>query len=298
MLQLPAVLLGLALVLPAPASGDGVEEPAPPPVSAAPPPVARANEPGPCAAGAPLGQVVALTGAAHAQAPGEAPRALACDDRLRACDEVVTAPGASAGILAGDVLLRIGPDARVRVEGSEAAPELFVHRGSVRSSDARAPGAAPVRLTSRDLAASASGADCELETAAGGPSRLCAHAGSVAVQAGAASHTLAAQQCLASLLGDAPTFAAAGAPTLGVEAPGFCAFEVALADALAPGAVAAPGFGGFPDIGPAQDITRDPCDRPGSACAGAASEIPFDDPDPVPGCGAPGVVCGGGPGGD
>jgi len=285
--------LGVALAVPAPMFGDGVEEPTPPPVSAAPPPAPRANEPGPCVGDAPVGQVVAVTGQAEAHAPGQAPRTLACDDVLR-CGEVVTAPGASLGFLSGDVLVRVGGDSQVALNGSEGAPELFVKRGTVRSTDARSAGAAPVRLATRDLAASASGADVELARSAAGPSRLCAYDGSAAVDAGPSARTLGAGQCLATQGGGSASFASAGDPSLGLDAPGFCSFEVALDDQLAPGDVAAPPMFLFPGGDPADDIVRDPCDRPGSGCN---ADFSFDDPDPVPGCGAPGVSCGGNGGG-
>jgi hypothetical protein len=293
MLSLLAV--SLAGVAPGVAFADGVEE-AKPPVSAAPPPVSRANEPGPCVGDAPVGQVVAVAGGAFARAPGRADRALACDDPLRACEELVTTPGSSIAFLSGDVLVRVGGGSRVALDGAEGAPKLFLHDGSVRSTDGRAAGGAPVRLVTRDLAASASGADAELAAGGARPAQLCAFEGSALVEAGASSRSLPAGQCFAAQGGGIASFAAAGAPSLGLEAPGFCAFEVALDDSLAPGDVAAPPLDVFPGGEPANDIARDPCDEPGAGCNGGANGERFDDPDPVPGCDAPGVDCGGGGG--
>jgi hypothetical protein len=286
--SLLAIALAAAALAPSASFADGVAEPAPPPVSAAPPPAPRENAPGPCVGDAPVGQVVAVSGAAHAHAPGQAPRSLACDDALRACEEIVTEPGASLGFLSGDVLVRVGGGSRVALRGSEGAPDLFVHNGSVRSTDGRSAGAAPVRLTTRDLAASAVGADAELDTSASGPSRLCAYDGSAVVEAGASSRTVGAGQCLAAQGGGVASFAAAGDPSLGLDAPGFCAFEVALDDSLAPGDVAAPPVAIFPGGDPAGDIRRDPCDEPGAGCNGGGGGIEFDDPDPVPGGGGSG----------
>jgi hypothetical protein len=209
----------------------------------------------------------------------------------------VTEPGGSIAFLSGDVLVRVGGGSRVALAGSEGAPDLFVHNGSVRTTDGRSAGAAPVKLVTRDLAASASGADAELTTSASGPSRLCAHEGSAVVDAGASSRTLAAGQCLAAQGGGVASFAAASDPALGLEAPGFCSFEVALDDSLSPGDVAAPPLDIFPGGDPASDVPRDPCDEPGAGCNGGSGDGRFDDPDPVPGCGAPGVDCGGGGGG-
>ena len=288
----------IAALAPSAGFADGGEEPKPPPVSAAPPPAPRVNEPGPCVGDAQVGQVVAVSGAAHAQAPGGASRALACDDPLRGCEELVTEPGASLAFLSGDVLVRVGGGSRVALAGSEGAPNLFVHDGSVRTTDGRSAGAAPVKLVTRDLAASASGADAELTTTASGPSQLCAHEGSAVVDAGASSRTLATGQCLAAQSGGVASFAAASDPALGLEAPGFCSFEVALDDSLSPGDVAAPPLDIVPGGDPAGDVPRDPCDEPGAGCNGpAGGDGRFDDPDPVPGCGAPGVDCGGGGGG-
>jgi hypothetical protein len=292
LLKLPLLAVSLAVLAPSLAVADGVEEPARPPVSAAPPPTARANEPGPCVGNAPLGQVVAVTGAANAGG-----RALACDDPLRACEDLVTGPGSSIAFLSGDVLVRVGPDSRVALDGAEGAPKLFLHGGSVRSTDGRAAGAAPVRMVARDLAASASGADAELAAGGARPAQLCAFEGSALVEAGAASRSLSAGQCFAAKDGGIASFAAAAAPSLGLEAPGFCAFEVALDDSLAPGDVAAPPLDVFPGGEPVPDVPRDPCDEPGAGCTGrglAGGDGGFDDPDPVPGCDAPGVDCGGG----
>ena len=288
-LSLTAAALGAALAVPAPVLGDGVGEPAPAPVSAALPPVARTNEPAPCLGEETLGQVVAVSGDVQAVAPGAAPRALGCDAPLR-CEELVTAPGASLSFVSGDVLVRVGGDARVALSGSAGALELFVLRGAVRTTDARAAGAAPLRLVARDLAASAAGADLALEAEAGFPSRLCAYDGRAAVELGARATTLAGAACLEAREDGPVRFAAAG-PALGLEPPGFCAFEVAVVDHLTPLHVAAPDAFPFPGGTPAPDIARGPCDAPGSGCS-AGRDFPFDDPDPVPGCDVPGVSCG------
>jgi hypothetical protein len=292
-LPLLAIALAAGLIAPSPAFCDGAVEPTPPPVSAAPPPPApRAYAPAACVGDAKVGQVVAVTGTAHAQAPGQPPRPLACDGALLACEEIVTAPGASLAFLSGDVLVRVGGDARVTLAGTEQAPDLFVQRGALRSTDGRSVGAAPVQLGSRDLAASASGADAELETKQAGPSRLCAYAGSAAVEVGATSRSLRAGECLAAEGGGVASFAAAGEPTLGLGAAGFCEFEVALDDSLAPGDVAAPPLDFFPAGGVGDDVPRDPCDEPGAGCNGGHNDL-FDDPDPETGCDSPGVECGG-----
>lgn len=292
-LPLLAIALAASLIVPSSAFCDGAVEPTPPPVSAAPPPPApRAYAPAACVSDAKVGVVVAVSGSAHAQAAGQPPRSLACDAALNACEEIVTAPGASLAFLSGDVLVRVGGDSRVALAGAEGTPDLFVQRGSVRSTDGRRAGAAPVQLGSRDLAASASGADVELETNGAGPSRLCAHAGSAAVEVGATSRTLGAGQCLAAQGGGVASFAAAEEPSSGFGADGFCAFEVALDDSLTPGDVAAPPLDFFPAGDPGGDVPRDSCDVPGAGCNGGHNDV-FDDPDPVPGCDSPGVDCGG-----
>jgi hypothetical protein len=293
-----AGLLGTALAFPTPLLAGGEGEPTPPPVSAAPPPAPRAYAPAPCTAGAPIGQVVSVTGSAHAGGPS--PRALGCDDPVH-CEEIVTGPGASLAFLSGDVLVRVGSDSRVSLDGSEGTPELFVHHGSVRTTDARAETAAPARLVAHDLSASAAGADLELTTAAGSATRLCALDGTASVDAGPSARTVGAGNCLSSEAG-ALTGSAASGPSVGLGDPGFCGFAVALDDHLAPGDVAAPGGGfAFPAFAPAGDIVRTPCDEPGSGCSGApgltggggagGNPIPFDDPNPVPGCDVPGVSC-------
>jgi hypothetical protein len=190
-------------------------------------PAGRA-EPGACTGDARIGPVVALSGDAAAVAAGQPPRALGCNAVLRACEEIVTAPGASLAFLAGDVLVRLGPDAHVRVSGSASAPALFVVRGAVRSTDGSGRAAESVRLRSRELAAVAASADTELEARpADGPTRLCAYAGEATVAVGESSRRVAAGHCLAAKGGGVATFAAPGEPALGREAAGFCGVEVA-----------------------------------------------------------------------
>jgi hypothetical protein len=181
----------------------------------------------PCTGGARIGPVVALRGEASVRAPGGESRRLACDDVIRACDEVVTAPGASLALFADDVLVRLGPDAGVVVSGSAAAPVLFVARGAVRSTEGSAWPAESVQLRSRELTAVAAGADAELEVRpAGGPTRLCAYTGEAAVTVGENARRVAAGQCLAAKGGGVATFAAPGEPVLGLETAGFCSVDV------------------------------------------------------------------------
>jgi hypothetical protein len=291
-----AAVLGAALALPAPLLAGGEGEPTPPPVSAAPPPVPRANAPAPCTGDVPIGQVVAVTGSAQAGS-----RTLGCDDPVH-CEEIATGPGSSLSFLSGDVLVRVGSDSRVSLDGSEGAPELFVHRGAVRTTDARSTTAAPSRLVAHDISASSAGADLELTTAAASASQLCAFDGTASVDAGASARTLRAGECLASEAGSMSTRAASG-PSVGLGDPGFCGYAVALDDHLTPSDVAAQDLFVFPALGPAGDIVRDPCDSPGSGCLGSDAlstnggpdgedlRPPFNDPDPVPGCGVPGVSC-------
>lgn len=280
-------LLGATLLAPAPLLAGGEGEITPPPVSAAPPPAPRALAPAPCTSDAPIGQVVAVTGDVQAAPRGAAPRALGCDDPV-ACEEIVTGADGSVSFLSGDVLVRVGPSSRVALDGSEGAPELFVHEGAARTTDARTGEAAPTRLAARDLEASASGADLELRTADAG-SEVCAFDGTASVDAGPSARTLRAGECFAAGSSALASTAASG-PSVGVGDPGLCGFAVALDDHLTPGDVAAPDLFVFPAFAPAGDIVRDPCDDPGSGCMGRSS-IPFDDPNPVPGCDVPGVEC-------
>lgn len=189
---------------------------------------AHAEPPGPCTGGARIGPVVALRGEASVRAPGGESRRLACNDVIRACDEVVTEPGASLSLFAGDVLVRLGPDAGVVVSGTAAAPVLFVVRGAVRSTDGSGSPAESVQLRSRELTAVAAGADAELEVRPDdGPSRVCAYTGAAAVTVGASARRVAAGQCLAAKSGGVATFAAPGEPVLGLETAGFCSVDVA-----------------------------------------------------------------------
>ena len=133
-----------------------------------------------------------MTGSAQAGS-----RTLGCDDPLH-CEEIVTGPGSSLSFLSGDVLVRMGSDSRVSLDGSEGTPELFVHRGAVRMTDARGATAAPARLVAHDLSASSEGAELELTSASDSAEQLCTFDDTDSVDDGPSAHTLRAGECLAT----------------------------------------------------------------------------------------------------
>jgi hypothetical protein len=292
-------LLPWALVLLAgTAWADGIPEEAPPlpPVSAAPrsAPETLAPSEASCDDDTVVGQVVAVTGAVHAQSPGGEPHALACDDPVRACETLTTQGGGRVAVLVGDVYAQVGERSRLRVDSGD--PSFFLFAGRARVVDTRPAGDAPAfRIATPQLAASAKGGDAEVFAEIVGTeavSRVCSHGDGLTVAQGA--HAVQAQNgsCV-EVRGDSPRTFAAAAPTLGLEDLGECRFELAgLSDRFHPTDVAAPPGPEPPPLDPPDDVDRDPCDDPGSGCGGDTRAI-FDDPDPGSGCGIPGAPCGG-----
>ena len=95
-------------------------------------------------------QVVSLGGAAWAQAPGEDRRALTCDDVVKSCETVITAPGSRVGLLSDDVYTLLGGDSQVVARRGDAGTTLDVKTGSLRVIDARAGDDAALQLRTRD----------------------------------------------------------------------------------------------------------------------------------------------------
>ncbi len=285
------------LALPAFADGNPREATAtPPPVSAAPRAVPGTLAPSDADCdGALVGQVVAVSGAVHAQAPAGEPHALACDDPVRACETLTTAAGGRVSLLVGDVYAQLDESSRLRIDSGD--PSFFLHAGGVRVIDTRSRSGGPnFRVATPQLAASGRGGDAEVfATIAGADaaSRVCNHGDDLVISHGAHATHAQPGSCV-ELRGQLPRSLAAGAPSVGVAAVGECGFELAsLGDRFHPTDVAAPPLGpGFPPIDTPGDVPRDPCDQPGSGCGGD-DDVMFDDPDPGSGCGIPGAPCGG-----
>jgi hypothetical protein len=291
-------VLGVVFGLLLPAAGSADE-----------PGVAEVWVPPACEGEGTVGQVVALSGAVTAQAPGRAAHSLACDDAIRACDRIASGSAGKAGILVGDVYLELAGDSAVRVGERDGAPEIIVESGGVRVIDGRPASAPPLRIAT--IRATASGAAADAEVRAGvepdGPFTLvCTHEASLAL-AGEAGATLDAGAGSCARADAAGLHALPGAePSIEVAGPLQCEFEPNLvAQLLSPGDVAAPFGTGFPGVGPASSFGRSPCDDPGSGCAGNPRSVPrgpreragrrgpvFVVPPPGSSCGAPGVSCG------
>ncbi len=236
-----------------------------------------------CTATGDVGQLVAVSGAVHARTADGRLRSLACDDVLRACETLVTSPGARAGLLAQDVYAEVTPDTRVRVGLREGLPEFYVQSGGVRLVDAREGGGAPLEVGTPHGSGRATGADSEwwvrFEGGAG-ETRVCAHERDVALQPlSGAGGTAAAGRC--AVLDTGGVHLAEGAdPTIAIAAALTCDFDVA--GELSPTDVAAPpfGFGAFPDVLAADAFQRSPCDDPGSGCRGPVTPTPTPTPPP------------------
>ena len=267
--KFPLVALTAACIaVPAFAGGDPDLEGSPelPAVSAGPSASAVAApapvSAGPCEGDGQVAIVVSVSGEAWAQSPGEDPRALACDDALRACDVVTTSPGARVGLMAGDVLAHLDTNSRARVDASAAdgTPRLHLHSGGLRVVDPRADGATPVHVGTPFAAFSASNGDAELRVS--NQARICSHDGSHDVSAGLLSTILDPGGCAVSD-GASLRSEVGGEPEIAMEDALSCPFTVA---GVVHATDVSADLAGFPGVGPADRFGRGPCDDPGSSC--------------------------------
>ena len=295
-----AAATGLTAAAPAWAGGEGAQPL--PPVSAAP---RAAEDPSRVAcveAGVMAGTVSSVSGAVFAQAPGEDPRSLSCEDVVRACDRIFTGEDATVALMIDDVYVQLGRDAVMTVEAPRA--QFFVHTGSARVIDTRDRDAEAFRLATPQLRSRGQGGDAEVRVGialADDRSRLCSFGNAVAVSARGTVLPVAAGACV-EVTRDAVSPSGAGQPTIALESALVCRREFAgLADRFLPTDVAAPPLptSAFPPLGrPSALPPRISCDTPGSGCGGPPPPAPpsagavFRDPDPDLGGGFPGGLQG------
>lgn len=93
---------------------------------------------GPAAARAatPIGYVVSVEGESYAQAPGEEPRLLACDDPIYRHDLVTTLDHPGLAIMSGDAYVRLGGNSKMHFRTlNSGPPDLDLEIGQVRVID-------------------------------------------------------------------------------------------------------------------------------------------------------------------
>jgi hypothetical protein len=285
----------LALGLPTALWADGTGAQRAPHVSTAPPPQADSSDVSCSDAGMPAGTVSSVSGAAFAQAPGEDPRSLACDDVVRACDRVFTGDGGEVALLLDDVYVQVGNTSSLTVQAP--APDLFVHGGLVRVIDTRSDhDAAQFQLATPHLRSRGLRSDAEVNVGIVGAdarTQLCSFTDPVTVATQTGAQTLGSGGCL-EVIGSTLNALADGTPQLGVAGALDCRREFAgLASRFLPTDVAAPPIASLVPVGPPGPFPRLGCDDPGSGCTRPPSSTPsvFRDPNPTGGCGFPGAPC-------
>lgn len=258
-----------------------------------------------------VGQVVALSGAVQAMAPGADPRTLSCNDTLYEGETLATSPGARVGILFQDVYAQLDTDSQLAVSGQSGGPELKVVSGAVRIVDTRIDSDAPLYvIATPHFSAQGRGGDTEVwvSSATGqSQSRICAREASVRIS-GTASTRVEAGTCVLATSGAMQPSASESKPSIGLAGTSACAPEFdPVAARFTPYDVAAPPFGlqDFPNVLAADAAPRDPCDQPGSGCSRdfpmprnappepPRSEPDYVDPDPDFGGCPPGAICNG-----
>lgn len=252
-----------------------------------------------------VGHVVAKAGAVHAQSPDGEPRSLSCNDVIRACDTIITSPGARIGVLTGEVYAQVDMGSRLQIGSAGDQPSLMLRSGALRVIDARGTDAVAIPLSTPHLATRALGTDTELWVTDAGSTRLCNHLASLQVKGHQGGDSLdVAAGCVESG-GHGVSAQAPSSPSIDVQDTPSC--EVEIAGMFTPLDVAAPqfGFASFPDVGAADNFGRGACEA--SNCPNRVTPTPNPtprrtprrpnrirvlDPQPGTGCGGAGFGCG------
>jgi hypothetical protein len=255
---------------------------------------------GALASPAAVGQVVAVSGAVQAAAPGEEPRTLACNDWLYEGETLMTSGGARVGILSQDVYAQLDTSTRLLTVIREGVPEFRVVSGAVRIVDTRiaSEGRRYVIGTTRGYA-SGLGGDIEVwavPSPGEGHWRVCNREAPLRISVAASALGEEGDCALLTADGFSPA-ESAPAPTIGLAGEAVCPTEFGdVAARFTPTDVAAPPFGllDFPDVMPGPASPRDPCDDPAGGCGFdfARPEPPFGQIPPDTGGCPPGAICG------
>jgi hypothetical protein len=207
-----------------------------------------------------MATVVSLRGDVFAQAPGDEPRRLGCNDFIRRDETVTTTLGS-----------------RLAVLGREAA-------GRIRVVDARPEGeTAAIHLATPHAKALTTGTDTDVTVVIEEidvRSEFCERGRPLRIELEAGEQSVVAEpgQCAEAR----PSNLRVGARTrepLGVGGDSVCDVIGNVADLFTPADVAAPAVAGFPGPLSVGGLPRQPCDDPGSGC-GRIPQPPPPQPPP------------------
>jgi hypothetical protein len=233
----------------------------------------------------PVAEVFVIDGSAL---DGE--RELRRGDALESGALVRTAPGSRVGLFAGEIYVQLDPDSALRLERDpQGRVQLALEEGRARIVDTRG-GGEPADVAAGGARAEIAGGDKEiylLSEKTGRYAMFCEWTGPLHVTR--EPHSLSADpgDCILVKPGEAP-YQARGHEHQIPLLPGPDEFPADnLAQRFGPDVAAGP-FHGFPGPDDAPERERDPCDIPGSGCAGGLRVV---DPPPDPDFCAPGVIC-------
>jgi hypothetical protein len=232
-----------------------------------------------------MATVVSLRGDVFAQAPGDEPRRLGCNDFIRRDETVTTTLGSRLAVLGRDVYTTLSDRTEVRFGETRAqTPHLFVAAGRIRVVDARPEGeTAAIHLATPHAKALTTGTDTDVTVVIEEidvRSEFCERGRALRIELEAGEQSVVAEpgQCAEAR----PSNLRVGARTrepLGVGGDSVCDVIGNVADLFTPADVAAPAVAGFPGPLSVGGLPRQPCDDPGSGC-GRIPQPPPPQPPP------------------
>ncbi len=246
-----------------------------------------------------LAEVWAVDGSATVEG-----RAIERGDAIAEGEAVTTGEDSRVGVVAGELYVQLDPSSTVRFErGPDGRIAVALEAGRARIVDTRDDPEAAAAVTAGGGVANLAGADVEvyvLSEKAGRYAMFCTYDKPIVVARNAHQLAVNPGDCALVKPGE-PAYLARGhahqVPLAGIAGPEGL-YRVATGPFLVPVA-AGPLLAGFPGPVDAPGLDRDPCDNPGSGCAGgplAPGVIGIIEPPPdtggctAPGCGALPVI--------
>jgi hypothetical protein len=245
-------------------------------------------------------EAVAEAWAVDGQASVEG-RSLQRGDSVHSGEAVRTGADSRAGLFAGELYVQLDPESLVRFErGPDGQVVVALEVGRARIIDTRAEGAVPASIRAGGGVAAVTGGDTEvyvLQEKAGRYAMFCDWDRPLQIARHSHQLGIGPGDCALVKPGEAP-YVARGhdhqiplMPLQGVGPRGLPDVAAGHFNVPVAAALGLPAFLGPLDAG---GLPRDPCDNPGSGCAGGPRGGLLNVVDPAPDVGfcAPGVACG------